>query len=1055
MCRLRRGRTGWRTFCPQCGASLGTVRPQKPAARPTPAEGQAERRPISVMFCDLIDFTPMSARLDPEDLQAIIREYQSRTAAAVARYGGFIARYVGDGVLVYFGWPEAREGDAERAVRAGLGVVAAIGAAPVQGERLRVRIGIASGIVVVGETVGTGEAQQQTVMGETPNRAARLQALSEPDSVVIDTSTRQQIGRLFECRDLGAHALKGLPEPVPVWVVLGESAVVSRFEALHEARPAPMIGRDEELDLLLRRWRQAANGEGRMVLISGEPGIGKSRLVAALQEQIAQDPHVELRYFCAPHAQEDTLRPIIARWEQEAGFARGDTAEDRLSKLEAILPPETSPEDVALLADMLGVACGTRYPELHFSPQRKRERLFAAVNRRLAERTRNQPVLMIWEDMHWADPTSVELLETTMRLLPELPLLLVATFRPEFQTPWVGHAGVTLLALSRLGQRESAAVATQVMLGHALPSATLDRIVAQTDGVPLFIEELTKAVLEGAGTSDTVPDTLKGSLMARLDRLSTARQVAQVGAVIGREFSYGLLAAVAGLSESAIGQGLDQLVASGLAFRKGIPPDAVYRFKHALVQDTAYESLLRSRRAELHAAVAGVLESDPDIAAREPALLGYHFAHGGLIDRAATYFRDAGERAAERSAITETLAHLRRGLSLVEAMPDNVDRRRLEAELLIARGQIRVVIGGQADQEMRADYERALLLCRDLNNADLTDRAMSGVALNMMHRGEFALVRRFEAELATWTDLQNDSHISLSAHLRSGSLDTFQGQFVAARKHMEFLRFIPAKDWLQTVVGSQPFASAYLSVVLGVLGFLDESAAVAGQSEEKVQELSVFQRSVALAPLLRQAYVTRDGVALKRRQSAMALLAHEQGYSYYVATARCHLGWLMVANGDTEGIAELEAGVTTLAELSILMHGPYFRLLFAEALVTAGKLDRALATLDQALAISAQTTEAWLDAELHCRRGEVLFARGKSDEAAAERQFLRAVEIARDQSAKLWELRASMALARLWRDQGRRSEAHNLLAPIFNWFTEGFDKPDLAEGRDLLAGLQQ
>jgi class 3 adenylate cyclase len=521
------------------------------------------------MFCDLIDFTPLSARLDPEDLQAIIREYQSRIATAVARYGGFIARYVGDGVLTYFGWPEAREGDAERAVRSGLGVVAGIGAAPVRGERLRVRIGIASGTVVVGETVGTGEAHQQTAMGETPNRAARLQALAEPNTVVIDAATRQQIGRLFDCRDLGAHALKGLPEPVPAWAVLGESAVESRFEALHGTRTLPMIGRDEELDLLLRRWRQTATGEGRVVLICGEPGIGKSRLIAAVRECIEREPHVELRYFCAPHAQEDTLRPIIARWEQEAGFARGDTAEDRLRKLESILPTDTSPEDAALLADMLGVTGGMRYPELQLSPQRKREKLFAALNRRLSQRTTKQPVLMIWEDMHWADPTSVELLDSTMRLLTELPILLVATFRPEFQTSWVGHSGVTLLTLSRLGQHDSAALATQVTSGHTLAPATLDRIVKQTDGVPLFIEELTKVVLEarGLGLSQAVPDTLKGSLMARLDRLPAARQVAQVGAVVGREFSHALLTAVAGLSELAVQQGLDQLVASGLAFR--------------------------------------------------------------------------------------------------------------------------------------------------------------------------------------------------------------------------------------------------------------------------------------------------------------------------------------------------------------------------------------------------------------------------------------------------------------------------------------------------------
>ena len=482
-------------------------------------------------------------------------------------------------------------------------------------------------------------------MGEPPNRAARLQSSAEPDTVLIDAATRQQIGRLFECREVGALELKGLPEPVPAWAVLTESTVESRFEALHGTRLAPMIGRDEELDLLTRRWRQAASGDGRVVLISGEPGIGKSRLVAALGERITGEAHADLRYFCAPHAQADALRPIIARWGQEAGFARGDTNETRLHKLEAVLPSVTSDEDVALLADMLSIEVGSRYPELHFSPQRKREKLFAALRRRLVERARKQPVVMVWEDMHWADPTSVELLDRTMRVLPELPVLLVATFRPEFQTPWVGHSGVTLVALSRLGHRESTALASQVVLGRALAATTLDRIVAQTDGVPLFIEELTKAVLEAGsvGPSVGVPDTLKGSLMARLDRRPAARQVAQVGAVIGRDFSYTWLAAVAGLPETVLGQGLDQLVVSGLAFQQGAPPRRGLPVQ-ACPCAGSVQSLLRTRRAELHAAVATVLEADPEVAIREPALLGHHFSHGGLIDRAATYYRIAGER---------------------------------------------------------------------------------------------------------------------------------------------------------------------------------------------------------------------------------------------------------------------------------------------------------------------------------------------------------------------------------------------------------------------------
>jgi class 3 adenylate cyclase len=593
-------------------ASLGTDAPGAAAATPTrdtPAPTDAERRQLTVLFCDLVGSTRLSTRLDPEDLRDLIGPYQDSVVAAIAGLRGYVARFLGDGVLAYFGWPNADEAHAESAVRAGLAIIELVRA-----QLLSVRIGIATGLAVVGDLIGVETAQERAVLGETPNLAARLQSLAEPDTIVVSEAMRTLLGRLFDVDDRGAIELKGFDAAQRVWRVRGETPLASRSEALYGGPLTQMIGRDEELDLLVRRWRQAKSGEGRMVLVSGEPGIGKSRLIVELEQCIAAEPHVSLRYFCSPHYRDSPLHPIIARWEQAADFVRGDGSNEKLRKLEVMLLPDgTSAKDLALIADLLAVPTDERYPKLEYSPQRKKQKLFEALHRRLAGLARTNPALLLFEDAHWADPSTLELLETTLDRLAELPVLLVVSFRPEFTAPWIGRAGVSLIALSRLDRRESAALAARVTLAHVLPAALLDRIVAQTDGVPLFIEELTKAVQETAvqpgGTALAVPDTLQASLMARLDRLPAAKTVAQIGAVIGRSFSYELIAALPELPELALREGLGQLVGSGLAFERGVPPDATYTFKHALVQEAAYDSLLRSRRAALHARVAEVLRA--------------------------------------------------------------------------------------------------------------------------------------------------------------------------------------------------------------------------------------------------------------------------------------------------------------------------------------------------------------------------------------------------------------------------------------------------------------
>src|SRR5690349_3043767 len=603
----------------------------------SPPPIDAERRQLTVMFCDLVGSTALSTRHDPEDLRELIGGYHRAVADTVGRFDGFVAKYMGDGVLIYFGYPRAHQDDAERAVSAALAVVEAVGRLPAR-EDLRVRLGIATGLAVVGDLIGEGAAQERGVVGETPNLAARLQALATPNTLVIAEATRRQIGELFDLEDLGPQQLAGFAEPQRAWRVLGASGEVSRFEALRSGE-TPLVGRDEEIELLGRRWEQAKSGEGRVVLISGEPGIGKSRLTAALSAHIESEPHTRLRYFCSPHHQDSALYPFIAQLERAAGFARDDTANAKLGKLRAMLAPGTrDDDDIALLSELLSLPSSAA--DLNLSPQRKRGRLFEALLNQLEAEARRSPVLMVFEDAQWIDPTSRELLDLSVDRVRHLPVLLAITFRPEFKPPWSGRSHVTGLALNRLGERDGKVLVQKLAGNAALTPDIVAEIVERTDGVPLFVEELAKAVLESAAQGDrvsavlatnslaaqSVPATLHASLIARLDRIGPApKEIAQIGSVLGREFAYELIEPVAQRDEGELQAALDQLGDAGLLFCRGIAPHASYLFKHALVQDAAYSTLLRRRRQELHARVAAVLEGHfADLVERQPELLAHH-----------------------------------------------------------------------------------------------------------------------------------------------------------------------------------------------------------------------------------------------------------------------------------------------------------------------------------------------------------------------------------------------------------------------------------------------
>ena len=711
----------------QSASPIAAVTERQTSAPTAPEQAPkdtAERRQVTVMFSDFVGSTALSARMDPEDLREVISAYQKCVAETVRHFGGFIAKYMGDGVLVYFGYPQAHEDDAERAVRAGLELIHAVGALK-SNAPLQTRVGIATGLVVVGDLIGSGAAQEQAVVGATPNLAARLQGIAEPNTVVIAEGTRKLLGNLFELEELRAKDLKGIAAPVRTWAALRASSMASRFEALHMTGLTALVGRDEELEFLLRRWSRAKAGEGQVVLLSGEAGIGKSRLTAALLDAIASEPHIRLRYFCSPQHTDSALYPIIGQVERAAGFLHGDSAPQKLDKLDALLAQtSTSALDAALIADMLSLAIDGRDPALELTPEQRRQRTLEVLISQVQALARSKPVLMIVEDAHWTDPSSMEVFGRVVDRIATLRALMIVTFRPEFDPPWIGRSYVAALTLNRLAQRDTDAMIDGVVGNKLIPASIRKDLIERTDGIPLFVEEMTKAILEAESESDgrqtastiqspalAVPASLHASLMARLDRLGPAREVAQIGAAIGREFSHGLLAAVVRNPEAELVSALNRLIDAGLLFRQGVPPHASYLFKHALVQDAAYGSLLREPRRALHARIADVLEGQfAEIGENQPELLARHCTEAGLTEKAAQFWAKAAERSLERSALVETVEQLTRALAQIAVLPSTPALRRQQIRLQVALVHPLIHIKGYAAPETKAAAERARLL---------------------------------------------------------------------------------------------------------------------------------------------------------------------------------------------------------------------------------------------------------------------------------------------------------------------------------------------------------
>jgi class 3 adenylate cyclase/tetratricopeptide (TPR) repeat protein len=960
-----------------------------PSASP---EDRAERRQVTVMFSDLVGSTALSARMDPEDLREVISAYQKCVAETVQRFGGFVAKYMGDGVLVYLGYPQAHEDDAERAVRAGLELVAAVGALKTQAA-LQTRVGIATGLVVVGDLIGSGASQEQAIIGETPNLAARLQGIAEPNGVVIAESTRKLLGNLFELEDLGARDLKGIAGPVRAWAALRSSSAEGRFEAFHASGLTELVGRQEELDLLFRRWSKAKTGEGQVVLLSGEAGIGKSRLTAALLERFTSEPHTRLRYFCSPQHTDSAFYPIISQTERAAGMAHDDTAQAKLDKLDAVLAQTSTPiQDAALFAEMLSLPNDGRYPALGLAPEERRQRTQEALRAQLAGVTRHRPALMIVEDAHWVDPTSLEVFGRTVDQIKTLPVLLIVTFRPEFSPPWAGRPHVTSLALNRLGEREAAAIIARIVGNKDLPADVTAEIVERTDGIPLFVEEMTKAVLEAESEGEArqtaaampssalaVPASLHASLMARLDRLGPAREVAQIGAAVGREFSHALLAAVIPKPEADLRSSLDRLIDAGLLFRQGVPPHATYLFKHALVQDAAYGTLLREPRRALHVRIAETLEGRfADIADSQPELLARHYTEAGLIEKAVSFWGTAGQRSMARYALVEGAEQLKRALDQIATLQTTPVLRREEIKLEVAFANALALTGDLVGG--KEHYDRALAIYDPAEHGAVTTRSGRdvGVTLLSFRSGCMWLLGYPAAS-------RSDGELAVKKARETGQATTLMyALYQAGYNHVWY--------------GNYAAANAPLDELIG--------------------------------------------------------LADERVAPYWKALGIAVRGWAFTLSGKaSDAVRAITSGITSLRSTGAILYEPLHLMHLAMAYAELGQPDDARRCIDDAINKVERSKEKWCEAEVHRIAGEIALKSVAPDTEKAEAYFEYALAVARQQQAKSWELRVAMSMARLQRDQGKPQQARELLAPVYGWFTEGFDTRDLKDAKALLEEL--
>jgi class 3 adenylate cyclase len=1039
----------------------------------------ADRRQLTVMFCDLVDSTALTAQLDPEDMGDLLRAFQRAVTAAVTRFDGHVAKWTGDGASVYFGYPRAHEDDAERATRASIALVEAVGKLRRErGVALEVRIGISTGLVVVGELIGEGEARERGVVGDTPNLASRLQTLAEPDTVVVSESTRRLLGRNFELQPLGPQELKGFRSPVPAWSVVRERDNVSRFEASRSEAMTPFVGREQEIALLVNRWRRATKGEGQVALLSGEAGIGKSRILAALRERIGDERHLAFRYQCSPHHGNDAFYPLIGQIWRGAGFVSGEPAAARLEKLEMMISRARLDigEIMPYLASLLAIPTKGRYPALEMSPSEVKERTIAALIAMVVGIAKSVPVVMLLEDAHWIDPTSLDLTGRLVERVQDLAVLIVVTARPEFVAPWIGRPNFTAVALNRFERSQVVTMIDRIMSSRALPAEVLDQIIAKTDGVPLFVEELTKSVLESgllreengayvlaaALTPLAIPSTLHDSLTARLDRLSPIKEIAQIGAAIGREFSYDLLEAVSPIGGQALQNALQQLMETELIYGRGTPPKASYIFKHALVQDTAYVSLLRGRRQRIHADIAQVLKERSAKEEYQPAIIAHHFAEAGLAELAAPYWLAAAELALAQSAPVEAEHHASAGLALISRVTQGPERDALELGLLVARANAMIPLKSiSAPETFAALADAKQLLDRGVGTDLQRVSILYGLCSASTLTARLKQALDFAHQIIEVAERQDDATYRVVGYRQLGTLQFYAGQNREALQSLQKgNQYCDPRR--QRALGyrfswDQGLALLSFEVLVRLsLGLLDSAAQLSEQL--RIELLSHgHATTVASATFSSQTWpklVLGDLDGLERESAELAAYCAEKRVEQIRLLASYHHAYACVMREPVgSNIAVLRAALDALRRSGGNAGNSIIKCNLAEALLTAGDLAGAEAVLEEGFAFVEQSGEQYWLAGLHRLCGHVALERPAPDRLRAEACFKKAIEVARGQEARLLELRAAVDLAQLWHDTGSDSDPRAMLEPILAAIEGGETTRDVRNARAALARL--
>jgi class 3 adenylate cyclase/predicted ATPase len=1057
--------------------------PAELAAQPLERQSvgvEAERRQLTVMFVDLVGSTALSERLDPEDLRELLRAYQTSCADAVAQFDGHVAKYIGDGLLVYFGYPQAHEDDAQRAVSAGLAIVEGIhslnqGLTNSVEADLSIRVGIHTGLVVAGE-MGAGETlEADAIVGVTPNLAARLEGLAKPGTIAISAATHTLVDGLFEFEDLGAQLLKGVSEPVMVYQVSGKSDAPSRFEAALRRGLTPLIGREEEVGLLVNRWEQAIEGEGQLVLLSGEAGVGKSRILRAFRNRIDDDPHSRIIYFGSPYHRNSAFYPAIDQLERALRFAREDSADDRLRKLEETLDElDISPDaTVPALAQLLNLDTGGGYIIPETGPQQLKSMIVEALVSMVTAMANQQPVLIVFEDLHVADPSTVELIQRLVEQLKGARALILVTYRPEFNPNWSGYPHATALVLNRLSRREGAALIMEIANGKTLPQAVVDQIVERTDGVPLYVEELTKTILESDALTEqddryilsgslsglTIPSSLQDSLMARLDRLAPVKEVAQLAATIGRVFDYDLLAAVTHLDETDLTEALENLIQAELVFRLGTSPRSRYEFKHALVQDVAYQSLLNSTRHDYHRRIAAAMETRfPEIAESQPELLARHFTEAGLSAQAIPHWLAAAQQAALRSANQDAIVHCTRAMELLPGIEASATRDQQELDLLLVQGLAQMAAKGFGSPDIFHTYTRARKLATKLDNDAALFTVTWGQWINHQQQAKIDQARDLAEDVSTIATRLGDPELELQAHHANWTTRLFlaEHQAVAASVSRGLEIYDPEKHRSHTFRfgGHDPGVCAHVhnALTLWIQGFPDQSALESQRAIELAERLShPLSRVIAIAmgSFVRQHLGDIQGVIEASRTTIE--LCSEFEVPHYLGVGHIMHGWAAAATGDTEnGIAEMQSGLEIFGETGAAMRRTYYLALLAQAYGMADQISEGLEAILEAGQAVEMVGERWWLPEIHRVWGELQSKMSPGLLMEAEEKFTQSIDVARSQNAKSLELRGTISIAQLWAEQNQIEKGRDALLSVYNGFSEGLETADLRQAAVLI-----